>query len=79
MDRVIQNWPNLLYFSWGFVVIALNILIELLELNNDFKYFVHIGRVLKRGVAPLHTKMFVLILNFKLTIRNICFVPYNFI
>ena len=34
----------------GFVQISLNIFIQLLKLNNDFKYFIYVARVLKRGV-----------------------------
>ena len=34
----------------SFVLIFLNILMQFIELNNDFEYFIHVGRLLKRGV-----------------------------
>ena len=50
--------------------------------TNDFNYFIHVGRVLKRevkgAVAP-HIHYYVLILNFKLITSNISFDSYSYI
>ena len=48
MYRALQNRPNLIFYTRGFDSIFLNILIYFLELNNDFKYLSHAGRVLTR-------------------------------
>ena len=53
MYRAIQNQSNLSLSTSGFVQISLNILNQLLELNNDFKHFIHISRVLKGGVKEV--------------------------
>ena len=50
MYRAVQNRSNLIFSTHGFDLIFLNILILLLELNTDFKYFIHVDRVLTRGV-----------------------------
>ena len=59
MYSAMQNRPNLSFSTRGFAIISLNILIQFLELSNDFKYFIHAGTVLKRVVegeaAPLFT------------------------
>ena len=62
MYRAIQNRPKLFFSTWDFVLIFLNILIKILELNNDFKYFIYVGQLLARGVergggSPPHTEM----------------------
>ena len=49
-------------------------------MNNDFKYFIRVGSINTRawgGRKPPHIQF--LILNFKLTSPNICFVPHSFI
>ena len=58
MNIAIQNRSNLFFSERVFVLIFLNILIKLLELNNDFKCFIHAGRVLTRRVegAAAHFK-----------------------
>ena len=82
MYRGIQNRPHLFFSTRGFDLISLNILIHLLKLNYDFKYFIHVGRVLKRGLngslSSLKQK-YPFILNLKLTDENIYFVPHSFI
>ena len=51
-------------------------------MKNDLKYFIHVGRVLNRGVeeggSPSQIKN-VLILNFNLSFASTCFVPHSFI
>ena len=50
VHRAIQNGTNLLLPKQRFVKISLNIFIKLLKVNNDFKYFIFVGRVLKHDV-----------------------------
>ena len=45
MYMSIQSSPNLFFSTRVFVVIFLNFLIWLLELNNYFKYFIHVGSI----------------------------------
>ena len=66
MYRAVQHRSKLLFSTRSFVLISLileqNILMKFLELNNDFEYFIHVGRVLQReaegAVAPSHISMF---------------------
>ena len=61
MYRAIQNWSNLFLCILGFAQISLNILIQLLKLNNNFKYFIHGSRILTQGVeggsSPPHVEI----------------------
>ena len=49
-------------------------------LNYEFKYFIHVGRILKQGVeevvAPPHTQMYV---NFNLMVSNVCFISQSYL
>ena len=45
----IQNQSTPLIFGWNFVVNFRDISIYLLELNNNFKYFIHVDTALKGG------------------------------
>ena len=49
MYRGFQNLPNLLFCTRTFVLISLIPIYfdQLLELNNDFKYFIQVGTFLK--------------------------------
>ena len=48
MESAIQNRSNLWLATQVFVQFFLNILIKLLKLNNDFKYFIYVCRILKQ-------------------------------
>ena len=79
----IQNRLNLSFSTRGFVLIFLNILIWLLEVNNDLKYFIHVGRVLTREVEGAVTlPLLEICFGFKLQINChkylFCF-PHSFI
>ena len=50
MYRVIQNWSNLLLPIRNLVQSSRKILIWLLNFNYDLKYFIRVGRGLKREV-----------------------------
>ena len=50
MYCAIQNWPKLFLSMWDLVLNSLNTLNQLLKFNDDFKYFIHVGRVLKQGI-----------------------------
>ena len=83
MYRAIQNLSKLFFSIGVFVQISPNILNLLLDQNNDFKYCMHVGRVLKRegekrSVAFFSHK-YIFILNFILILRNDCFISFNFI
>ena len=71
MYRVVQNRSKLFFSARDFVLNFLNILIYFLELNNDIKYYIYVGRVAKRGVegrsSPLTNKR----LNFKLLLSRL--------
>ena len=80
MYRVIQNRFNLFLSMRG--MLLLNILNIRLKFNNDFKYFIQVGRELKRGVdgvfSSLRSQIY---LNFKLQMiaLNIPFISQNYI
>ena len=50
MYRAVQNWSKLFFYTQSLVLISLNILMQILKLNEDFEYFIHVSRVLKWGV-----------------------------
>ena len=50
MNRASQNRPDSFLSTQAFVQNSLNTLNYILELNNDFKYIIFVGRSLKRGV-----------------------------
>ena len=41
-------------FPIGFVRISVDILNELFEFSEDFKYFIHVGRVLKQEMSSVN-------------------------
>ena len=59
MYKAVQNWSSPFLSTCAFSQISLNILNQLLKLNNDFKYFMHEGKLLKlrveRVAALAHT------------------------
>ena len=80
MYWAVQSQSKLFFSRQSFVLISLDILMQLIELNSNFEYFIYTGGMLKRGLrvatAPL-TNKHVLILNFFIT--NICFISHSFI
>ena len=50
MYRAIQNRLNPLLSILDYAQIPLKIFIEFLDLNNDFKHFIHVSKVLEQGV-----------------------------
>ena len=57
VSMAIQNESNPFLSTENFIQISLNILSYLFELNDDFKYFFHDGRLINRkaegAVAPV--------------------------
>ena len=50
MYREIKNWLNPFFSKRYFIQVSLKVMKKLLDLSNDFKYFMHLGRVLKKGI-----------------------------
>ena len=81
MYRTIQNRRNPFLSVRAIIQIFLNILNHFLELKNDIKYFIHVGRILKWGVggwgigSPSYAQIY---FTFKLTVSSICFTTHSF-
>ena len=61
---------------------SLDILSYFFKFDSDFKYFIHVGRILKGELSEVIiflTHKHILILSIKLTAPNIFFIFHNFI